>query len=65
LIRYPLIDKTQLFDLQADPREMTDLAGKREFLGKMKELTALLEKARKEYGNSNRGPAMTGGRPSQ
>jgi N-sulfoglucosamine sulfohydrolase-like protein len=28
LIRYPLIDKTQLFDLQADPHEMTDLAGK-------------------------------------
>ena len=27
LIRYPLINKTQLFDLQSDPSEMHDLAG--------------------------------------
>jgi arylsulfatase A-like enzyme len=52
LIRYPLIDKTQLFDLQADPHEMRDLAGRPEFAGKIKELTALLEKTRKEYGDS-------------
>lgn len=26
LIRYPLVDRTQLFDLQADPDEMTNLA---------------------------------------
>ena len=52
LIRYPLIDKTQLFDLQADPHEMTDLAGKPESVGKIKELTALLEKTRKEYGDT-------------
>ena len=52
LIRYPLIDKTQLFDLQADPHEMTDLAGKPEFADKIKELTALLEKTRKEYGDT-------------
>jgi arylsulfatase A-like enzyme len=53
LIRYPLIDKTQLFDLQADPHEMTDLAGKPESADKIKELTALLEKMRKEYGDIN------------
>ena len=52
LIRYPLIDKTQLFDLQADPHEMTDLAGKPEFADKIKELTTLLEKTRKEYGDT-------------
>jgi arylsulfatase A-like enzyme len=53
LIRYPLINKTQLFDLQADPQEMTDLAGKSESADKIKELTALLEKTRKESGDSS------------
>ena len=52
LIRYPLIDKTQLFELQADPHEMADLAGKPEYAGKIKELTALLEKTRREYGDT-------------
>lgn len=54
LIRYPLIDKTQLFDLQADPHEMADLAGKPESADKIKELTALLETTRKAYGDSAR-----------
>lgn len=52
LIRYPRIDKTQLFDLQADPHEMADLVGKPESEGKIKELTALLEKMRREYGDT-------------
>jgi arylsulfatase A-like enzyme len=26
LIRYPLVDRTQLFDLEKDPRELTNLA---------------------------------------
>jgi arylsulfatase A-like enzyme len=52
LIRYPLIDKTQLFDLQADPHEMSDLADKAQSAGKIQELTALLEKTRREYGDS-------------
>ncbi|MBN8458192.1 MAG: sulfatase-like hydrolase/transferase [Verrucomicrobia bacterium] len=52
LIRYPLIDKTQLFDLQTDPHEMTDLAGKPESTSKIRELTALLEKTRKEFGDT-------------
>ena len=43
LIRYPLIDKTQLFDLQADPHEVNDLAAKPESADKIKELTALFE----------------------
>lgn len=49
LIRYPLINKTQLFDLQADPHEMNDLADKPEQAGKIKELLALLAQAQKEY----------------
>lgn len=52
LIRYPLIDKTQLFDLRADPHEMADLASKPESAGKIKELTALLEETRKAYGDT-------------
>ncbi len=52
LIRYPLIDKTQLFDLQADPHELNDLADKPEANGKIKELTAMLEKTRQEFGDT-------------
>ena len=52
LIRYPLIDKTQLFDLQNDPHEMTDLSANLEYAGKVKGLMALLEKTRKEYGDN-------------
>ncbi len=53
LIRYPQIDKTQLFDLLTDPHEMNDLAGKPELAGKIKELMALLEKTRQEYGDTS------------
>ena len=52
LIRYPHINKTQLFDLQADPHEMNDLADKPEFAAKAKEMLALLEKAQKECGDN-------------
>jgi arylsulfatase A-like enzyme len=52
LIRYPLIDKTQLFDLQADPHEMKDLSSNPEYAGKIKELTALLEKTGKALGDT-------------
>jgi arylsulfatase A-like enzyme len=51
LIRYPLIDKTQLFDLQADPHELNDLSAKPDSADKIKELTALLEKTRKTFGD--------------
>jgi arylsulfatase A-like enzyme len=51
LIRYPLINKTQLFDLQADPHEMYDLADKPELAHKIKELMALLDITRKEFGD--------------
>ena len=52
LIRYPQIDKTQLFDLSADPHEMNDLAAKAEYDDKVKELTAALERAQKQYGDA-------------
>lgn len=42
LIRYPQVDRTQLFDLQSDPEETTDLAGKPEYAGRVAELTKLL-----------------------
>jgi arylsulfatase A-like enzyme len=52
LIRYPLIDRTQLFDLQADPHETTNLAGKPEHNAKVAELTALLESERQHDGDT-------------
>ena len=42
LIRYPQINKTQLFDLQDDPYEMRNLAGQPASAGKVQELTAQL-----------------------
>ena len=42
LIRYPQVDRTQLFDLQNDPHEATNLAGKPEHAARIAELTAAL-----------------------
>lgn len=44
LIRYPQVDVTQLFDLQADPHELVNLAGKPQHAGRVREMTALLQK---------------------
>jgi arylsulfatase A-like enzyme len=44
LIRYPLVDRTQLFDLSSDPHELTNLAEKTEHKAKVSELTAALQK---------------------
>ncbi len=52
LIRYPQVDRTQLFDLQADPQEITNLADKPEHAAKVAELTALLEKAQQQFGDT-------------
>jgi arylsulfatase A-like enzyme len=52
LIRYPLVDRTQLFDLAADPHELTNLADKREHAAKLAEMTALLEKEMRDHGDT-------------
>lgn len=52
MIRYPLVNKTQLFDLQADPHELVNLADKPEQAGKLAEMLTLLEKAQQEYGDT-------------
>jgi arylsulfatase A-like enzyme len=49
LIRYPLVNQTQLFDLKSDPHELNNLAGKTEYISKISELTALLKKEMKYY----------------
>jgi arylsulfatase A-like enzyme len=43
LIRYPLVDRTQLFDLVADPHELNDLAGMAENKERIAGLSQLLE----------------------
>ena len=52
LIRYPLVDRTQLFDLQADPLELNNLADKPEHAAKIVELTALLTKEMASYADT-------------
>jgi arylsulfatase A-like enzyme len=52
LIRYPQVDKTQLFDLRDDPQEATNLAGKPEQAARVRALTALLEKEQTRYGDA-------------
>ncbi|MBM4016813.1 MAG: DUF4976 domain-containing protein [Planctomycetes bacterium] len=52
LIRYPQVNKTQLFDLQADPREIKDLAGAPAHAEKVKELMALMAAEQKRFGDT-------------
>lgn len=49
LIRYPLVDKTQLFDLRNDPRELRNLAEKPEHAAKVAAMTALLKREMARY----------------
>lgn len=51
LIRYPLVDRTQLFDLESDPHELANLAGRPEQAAKQEELTALLAAEMRRYGD--------------
>lgn len=52
LIRYPNVDRTQLFDLQNDPDEVHDLAGQPEQAGRVQALLALLQQQQKFYGDT-------------
>jgi arylsulfatase A-like enzyme len=51
LIRYPQINKTQLFDLQDDPFERNDLAAKPESAAEVRDLMSRLKKVLKQYGD--------------
>ncbi len=52
LIRYPLVNRTQLFDLSTDPRELNNLADKPEHKAKIVELIALLQKEMTAYADT-------------
>lgn len=52
LIRYPLVDKTQLFDLQSDPHETKNLADNPESAAKICELSDRLEEEMKRSGDT-------------
>lgn len=52
LIRYPLVDQTQLFDLQNDPYELTNLASRSEYTAKITEMMTLLEQEMARYADS-------------
>ena len=51
LIRYPRIDRTVLYDVAADPHELTDLAGRAEFADLRRGLEGLLKQRLAEAGD--------------
>jgi arylsulfatase A-like enzyme len=51
LIRYPKINKSQLFDLKADPLELHDLAADPAHADELKRMTALLEQSQQNFGD--------------
>ncbi|MFO0938757.1 MAG: sulfatase-like hydrolase/transferase [Gemmataceae bacterium] len=51
LIRYPLVNQTQLFDLKSDPDETKNLADRPEHAETVKRLTALLQLEMKREGD--------------
>ncbi len=52
LIRYPQINKTQLFDLKVDPAEITNLAEKPEHEAEVRDLLALMALELKQFGDT-------------
>jgi arylsulfatase A-like enzyme len=52
LIRYPLVNVTQLFDLKHDPDEMHDLAGDPAEAGRVRDLLSLLREQQKYFGDT-------------
>jgi arylsulfatase A-like enzyme len=51
LIRYPLVDRTQLFDLSTDPHELTNLADQPAYQAKVAEMTSRLAQEMAGYGD--------------
>ncbi len=51
LIRYPAINKTQLFDLQNDPHELRDLADKKSQAGRIEQMMAQLRDWQRRLGD--------------
>jgi arylsulfatase A-like enzyme len=51
LLRYPLVDKTQLFDLQVDPHELSNLASESGQAARVADLMAVLEKEMALFGD--------------
>jgi len=51
LIRYPQVNVTQLFDLQSDPHEMTDLSAKPEHAAKVEEMLTALRREQEAHGD--------------
>ena len=52
LIRYPLVDRTQLFDLSVDPHELSNLFDKPEHQAKVAEMMGLLQKEMVSHADS-------------
>jgi arylsulfatase A-like enzyme len=52
LIRYPQVNVTQLFDLERDPHEITNLADRPEHAERIKSLTAEMQRWQKELGDT-------------
>jgi arylsulfatase A-like enzyme len=52
LIRYPQVNVTQLFDLETDPEEITNLAGHPEHCQRIESLTAEMQHWQKEFGDT-------------
>ena len=53
LIRYPLVARTQLFDLRADPHELTDLADQPVHAAKVAEMTSRLAQEMAGYADTS------------
>ena len=51
LIRYPQVDRTQLFDLKSDPHELKDLADRPEHAARVATMTAALGAEMKRLGD--------------
>ena len=53
LIRYPLVDRTQLFDLQTDPHELDNLAGRPEHAARVGTMMARLQHEMETYADNS------------